>query len=80
MCPGISKRGNNYLRTQLLHGARAAMVHFVKKATPAGAWVRQLLERAHPNVVVVALAAKLARIAWAVLRRYAICLPPPQTS
>ena len=33
-----------------------------------GAWVRQLLARAHPNVVVVAIAAKLARIAWAVLR------------
>jgi transposase len=65
---GISKRGNKYLRTQLIHGARAAMVHFVKQATPTGAWVRQLLTRAHPNVVVVALAAKLARIAWAVLR------------
>lgn len=65
---GISKRGNKYLRTQLIHGARAAMAHFVKKPTPVGAWVRQMLTRAHPNVVVVALAAKLARIAWAVLR------------
>lgn len=66
---GISKRGNRYLRTQLIHGARAALVHFAKKATPVGAWVRQILARAHPNVVVVALAAKLARIAWAVLRK-----------
>ena len=65
---GISKRGNKYLRTQLIHGARAAMAHFAKKATPVGTWVRQLLTRAHPNVVVVALATKLARIAWAVLR------------
>jgi transposase len=65
---GISKRGNKYLRTQLIHGARAALVHFAKKSTSVGAWVRQLLTRAHPNVVVVALAAKLARIAWAVLR------------
>lgn len=65
---GISKRGNKYLRTQLIHGARAAMVHFSKKLTPVGAWVRAMLTRAHPNVVVVALAAKLARIAWAVLR------------
>jgi transposase len=65
---GISKRGNKYLRTQLIHGARAAMVHFVKQVTPIGAWLRQLLTRAHPNVAVVALAAKLARIAWAVLR------------
>ena len=44
------------------------MVHFAKLPTLVGAWVRQLLTRAHPNVVVVALAAKLARIAWAVLR------------
>lgn len=65
---GISKRGNKYLRTQLIHGARAALVHFSKKETPVGAWVRQMLRRTHPNVVVVALAAKLARIAWAVLR------------
>jgi transposase len=66
---GISKRGNRYLRTQLIHGARAAMTHFANKPTPTGAWVRGLLARAHPNVVVVALAAKLARIARAVLRQ-----------
>ncbi len=65
---GISKRGNRYLRTQLIHGARAAMAHFARQATPVGLWVQGLLARAHPNVVVVALAAKLARIVWAVLR------------
>jgi transposase len=65
---GISKRGNKYLRTQLIHGARAALPHFAKKPTSMGVWIRALLSRAHPNVVVVALAAKLARIAWAVLR------------
>jgi len=65
---GISKRGNKYIRVQLIHGARAAMAHFVKQATPTGEWVRRLAARAHPNVVVVALAAKLARTAWAVLR------------
>ena len=48
--------------------ARAAMGHFASKPTPVGAWVRQLMARAHPNVVAVAVAAKLARIAWAVLR------------
>jgi transposase len=66
---GISKRGNSYLRMQLIHGARAAMAHFASKSTPMGAWVRQLLARAHANVVAVAVAAKLARIAWAVLRQ-----------
>ena len=46
---GISKRGNSYLRTQLIHGARSAMAHFAGKQTPMGAWVRQLLTRAHPQ-------------------------------
>jgi transposase len=65
---GISKRGNRYLRKQLVHGARAAMPHIAAKPTRMGAWLREMLARSHPNVVVVALAAKLARIAWAVLR------------
>lgn len=65
---GISKRGNKYLRKQLIHGARAALPHLAAKPTKLGAWLRDLLARSHPNVVVVALAAKLARIAWAVLR------------
>jgi transposase len=65
---GISKRGNTYLRTLLIHGARAAMPSLSKSATPLGAWLRDLLRRAHPNAAVVALANKLARIAWAVLK------------
>ncbi len=65
---GITKRGNAYLRTLLIHGARAALPGLSRSETPLGAWLRALDERAHPNVVVVALAAKLARIAWAVLR------------
>lgn len=64
---GISKRGNGYLRKQLIHGARAAMQHLAAKPNPLGTWLQAMLTRAHPNVVVVALAAKLARIAWAVL-------------
>lgn len=65
---GISKRGNKYLRKQLIHGARAALPHLAEKPTKLGAWLKDMLARSHPNVVVVALAAKLARIAWAVLR------------
>jgi transposase len=65
---GISKRGNRYLRKQLIHGARAALPHLAAKSTKMGAWLREMLARSHPNVVVVALAAKLARIIWAVLR------------
>jgi transposase len=66
---GISKRGNRYLRANLIHGARAVLPAFLGQDTPLGRWVRALAERAHKNVVVVALAAKLARIVWAVLRR-----------
>jgi transposase len=66
---GISKRGNGYLRKMLIHGARAALPTLSKGETPLGAWLRGLLARAHVNTVVVALAAKLARTAWAVIRR-----------
>ena len=66
---GISKRGNKYLRKLLVHGARAALPHLAERDTPLGCWAKGLLGRAHQNVVVVALANKLARIAWAVLRR-----------
>lgn len=65
---GISKRGNVYLRKLLIHGARAALPSLSKTVTPLGAWLRGLLPRAHANTAVAALANKLARIAWAVLR------------
>jgi transposase len=64
---GISKRGNVYLRYLLIHGARAVMSRLAQQQTALGSWLRRLLARRHPNVVVVALAAKLARIAYAVL-------------
>ena len=66
---GITKRGNTYLRMLLIHGARAALPGLSKQETPLGTWLRGLLARAHRNVVIVALAAKLARIAWASVRR-----------
>lgn len=65
---GISKRGNVYLRKMLIHGARAALPTLSSKETRLGGWLRSLLARAHVNTVVVALAAKLARIIYAVLR------------
>lgn len=64
---GISKRGNRYLRKNLIHGARAVLPYLVTGDTPLARWTRGLLARTHRNVVVVALANKLARIAWAVL-------------
>jgi transposase len=67
---GISKRGNTYLRTLLIHGARAALPSLSESDTPLGRWLKAMLERGvHRNAVVVALANKLARIAWATLRK-----------
>ena len=65
---GITKRGNTYLRTTLIHGARAALPSLLKSESSMGEWLRGLIGRAHKNKVIVALAGKLARIAWAVLR------------
>ncbi len=66
---GITKRGNKYLRKLIIHGARAALPALANSATPLGGWLRALMQRVHKNAAVVALANKLARIAWAVLRR-----------
>ena len=60
---GISKRGDPYLRTVLIHGARAVMTH--SKAPPE--WARQVAERRPKNVAIVALANKMARTIWALL-------------
>ena len=66
---GISKRGNRYLRKNLSHSARAVLRRLLHQETPLGRWVRALAGRAYMNVVVVTLAAKLARIVWAVRRK-----------
>lgn len=65
---GITKRGSRYLRKMLIQGARSAMPLLAKTDTTIGSWLRGLLARSHPNVVVVALAAKMARTVWALLR------------
>jgi transposase len=65
---GITKRGSRYLRKMLIQGARSAMPSLARSDTAVGSWLRALLARAHPNVVVVALAAKMARTVWALLR------------
>jgi transposase len=66
---GISKRGNSYLRCLFIHGARSVCRHHRQKSHRLGRWLANLEARAHPNVVVVALANKLVRTAWAVLQR-----------
>jgi transposase len=64
---GISKRGNTYLRKILIHGARAAVLRIKRDRVPIGSWMDALERRAHRNVLIVAMANKLARTAWAVL-------------
>jgi transposase len=64
---GISKRGNVYLRRMLIHGARSVLFRVKYDTGGFGQWVRRLAQRAPSNKVVVAIANKLARIAWAVL-------------
>jgi transposase len=65
---GITKRGSKYLRKMLIQGARSALPTLSRGNTRLGQWLRSLLARAHVNTVVVALAAKMARIVWALLR------------
>jgi transposase len=60
---GISKRGDTYLRTLLIHGARSVLTH----ANDPGLWVEKLRQRRPLNVAVVALANKMARTIWALL-------------
>ena len=64
---GISKRGDVYLRTLLIHGARSVIAHIECKPDHADEWLKKLLVRRNKNVATVALAAKNARIAWALL-------------
>ena len=63
---GISKRGDVYLRTLLIHGVRA-VVRSAERKIAADTWLKRLLGRRHKNVAAVALANKNARTVWALL-------------
>ena len=66
---GISKRGNKYLRTLLVHCARAALRSASGRTDRLSVWALEVQRRRGHNVAVVALANKLARIAWVLLSR-----------
>ena len=66
---GISKRGNRYLRKQLCHGARAVLTISKKKDDPLVVWSRKLAERRGNNKATVALANRIARLAWVLLQK-----------
>ena len=63
---GMSKRGDTYLRTLLIHGARAVL-RFRQAQPDSSLWAERVLARRHKNVAAVALANKNARIVWALL-------------
>jgi transposase len=65
---GITKRGNRYLRTLLIHGGRSAVYAARRRTDPRSVWLNRLREQNCPNVAAVALANKNARVAWAMLR------------
>ena len=65
---GISKRGDSYLHSLFVHGARAVIRTAKDKDDRLSQWVMRLVTRSHPNVAAVALANKTARIAWAMIR------------
>jgi transposase len=64
---GMSKRGDAYLRTLLIHGARSAILAAKNKVDNTQGWLTNLLGRRHPNIAAVALANKNARTVWAIL-------------
>lgn len=76
---GISKRGDTYLRTLLIHGARAVIRVAEKKAEP-DSWLRKLMSRRNKNVVAVALANKNARVIWALLAKDQVFRPDHTTA
>lgn len=74
---GISKRGDAYLRSLLVHGARAVIRTAQAKTDRLSVWVGRIATRRHPNIAAVALANKTARIAWAMLTRGTQYEPQP---
>jgi len=59
MLGGITKHGDTYLRTMFVQGARAVMRFAVRRSDRQSLWLKQLLQRRHKNVVVIALANKI---------------------
>ena len=64
---GMSKRGDTYLRTLLIHGARSVIYRVTQKADACSSWIGAVVNRRNTNVAAVALANKNARIVWALL-------------
>jgi len=66
---GITKRGDGYLRKQLIHGARTVVQHAHKKDDDLNRWITELKARRGINKTVVATAHRLARLMWILLQK-----------
>lgn len=66
---GISKRGDRYLRTLLIHGARSVVYRAAKKDDPHSRWINNIRKRRGENIACVAVANKNARILWALMAK-----------
>jgi transposase len=73
---GTSRRGNKYLRKLFVQGAHAVLLQKTKQTTGLSTWLAQLTSRKRTQVATVALANKMARMAWAVLTKGEAYRPP----
>lgn len=73
----MSKRGDRYLRTLLVHGSRTLLYYSARKTDAKSVWAARAMQRRHVNVVAVAMAAKQARTIWAMLARGTRYQVPP---
>src|SRR5271170_2801229 len=73
---GTSRRGNKYLRKLFVQGAHAVLLQKTKQATGLSTWLAQLTSRKRTPVATVAMANKMARMAWAVLAKGEAYRPP----
>ncbi|RVU35580.1 IS110 family transposase [Rheinheimera riviphila] len=74
---GISKRGDSYLRKQIIHGARTLLRRAEHKPDALNQWITNLRCRKHVNCVVVAIAHRLARLMWVLLSRNSLYQAQP---
>ena len=77
---GISKRGDVYIRQLLIHGARSVLNWVDQKGDVTSLWAKELKARRHKNIASVALANKIVRVAFALLKRgedYKVTLATP---
>jgi transposase len=65
---GISKRGDRYVRSLLVHGARAVVIQAAKKKDRLSMWLNRIVKERGKNKAIIAMANKMTRIGWAILR------------